>query len=124
MGLRAARFLPPNMHVLALTSSIEKVTALRRQNITPLVGNLDQPNSLKRLAGLAHRVLHLAPPPKDDPHARTDPRTQALLRALRLRSAPDAVVYGSTSGVYGDCQGAWVTETRQVRPDTDRKSVV
>ena len=120
VGLRAARFLPASVQVMALTSSIEKVTALRRQNITPLVGNLDQPNSLKRLAGLAHRVLHLAPPPNDDPHARNDPRTQALLRALRLRSPPRAVVYGSTSGVYGDCQGQWVDETRPVQPDTSR----
>ena len=120
VGLRAARFLPPNIHVMALTSSIEKVTALRRQNITPLVGNLDQPNSLKRLAGLAHRVLHLAPPPNNDPHARNDPRTQALLRALRLRNPPRAVVYGSTSGVYGDCQGQRVDETRRVQPDTSR----
>jgi nucleoside-diphosphate-sugar epimerase len=30
------------------------------------------------------------------------------------------LVYGSTSGVYGDCQGAVVAETRAVRPDTPR----
>ena len=120
VGLRAARLLPAKVNVMALTSSPERLSALHAQNITPLLGNLDHQNSLKRLAGLAHRVLHLAPPPNDDPHARTDPRTQALLRALRLRSAPDAVVYGSTSGVYGDCQGAWVIETRPVKPDTSR----
>lgn len=31
-----------------------------------------------------------------------------------------AVVYASTSGVYGDCGGAWVDETRPVRPGNPR----
>jgi nucleoside-diphosphate-sugar epimerase len=30
------------------------------------------------------------------------------------------VVYLSTSGVYGDCGGAWVDETGPVRPQSDR----
>ena len=120
VGQRAAVFLPKRVNVMAVTSSPARVPALRLQGIKPLFGNLDAPASLRRLAGLAHRVLHLAPPPNDDPRGRVDPRTQALLRALRLRSAPTALVYGSTSGVYGDCQGRWVDETRTVAPDTSR----
>jgi nucleoside-diphosphate-sugar epimerase len=42
------------------------------------------------------------------------------VRTLRLRSLPWSFVYGSTSGVYGDCDGAWVCETRAVRPATTR----
>jgi nucleoside-diphosphate-sugar epimerase len=120
VGLRVVRLLPARVKVLALTSSSSRLPELRGQGITPLLGNLDDAASLKRLAGLATHVVHLAPPPNDDPHARTDPRTQALLRTLRLRSAPQALVYGSTSGVYGDCQSQWVDETRQVKPDTSR----
>jgi nucleoside-diphosphate-sugar epimerase len=30
------------------------------------------------------------------------------------------VVYASTTGVYGDCRGEWVTETRRLNPSTDR----
>ena len=37
--------------------------AARAAGITPLPGNLDQPATLARLAGLATRVVHLAPPP-------------------------------------------------------------
>lgn len=120
MGQRAAAFLPAHLNVMALTSSPERRSTLRAQGITPLLGNLDVAASLRRLSGLAHRVLHLAPPPNDDPLEKTDPRTQAVLRALRLRSLPQAVVYGSTSGVYGDCQGQWVDETRVVAPTTAR----
>lgn len=120
VGLRVARQLPSRLKLLALTSSAGRVPALRAQGITPLQGNLDDRASLRRLAGLATRVVHLAPPPSHDPDWRSDPRTLALLRALRLRSRPHALVYGSTSGVYGDCQGAWVSETRRVNPDTPR----
>jgi len=108
------------MRVLALTSSASRVNEMRARNITPLLGNLDQGATLRRLAGIATRVVHLAPPPGDNPAWRTDPRTQALLRALRLRGAPQSLVYGSTSGVYGDCRGEWVSEVRAVHPQTPR----
>ncbi len=117
VGLRAAAALPPRVRVLALTSTASRRDALRARGITPLVGNLDQPASLRRLAGLADRVLHLAPPPGE---GSDDPRTRALLRALRLRTPPAALAYGSTSGVYGDCGGAWITETRAPAATTAR----
>ena len=102
--------------VRALTSSPDKCAVLRGLGITPLVGNLDDAASLRRLAGLAQRVVHLAPPASAG-----DPRSRNLLRALVRRAgrAPK-VVYGSTSGVYGDCGGAWVPETTPLRATTER----
>lgn len=121
VGLRVARALPPRVRVLALTSSPERIASLRECGITPLLGNLDAPASLVRLAGLAGRVLHLAPPLSGaDEASWRDLRTQALLRALRLRTPPQALVYASTSGVYGDCGGARVTEACPLRPQTPR----
>ena len=117
VGQRVAKPLSRRARVLALTSSAARCDALRALGVVPLVGNLDDPSSLRRLAGLATRVLHLAPPPGE---GLDDPRTHALLAALSLRSAPRALVYGSTSGVYGDCQGAWVSESRPVAPFTRR----
>lgn len=116
-----ARHLPARVRVLALTSSPERVSLLREQGITPLLGNLDQPRSVARLAALADRVLHLAPPPQEDlKDWRLDPRTRVLLRSLARRSPPASLVYGSTSGVYGDCAGARINETRPVSPHTPR----
>ena len=106
-----------HVRVVALTSSPVRVAALRAQGVTPVLGNLDAPASLQRLAGWATRVLHLAPPPLQ---GSTDPRTLALARLLMHRSAPRSVVYGSTSGVYGDCAGEWVDEHRTVNPITPR----
>lgn len=111
------------MRVMALTSSPSRVAGLRALGARPIVGNLDDAPSLRRLAGLATRVLHLAPPPVEGAGGNAwwlDPRTIALARALRLRSLPVSLVYASTSGVYGDCQGALVPETRAVAPGTPR----
>jgi nucleoside-diphosphate-sugar epimerase len=117
VGVRVARELGPRVRLLALTSGPARVPELRALGLTPLLGDLDRAASLKRLSGLANRVVHLAPPPG---LGRLDPRTQALLAALRRRSAVRSFVYGSTSGVYGDCQGEVVTESRAVNPETVR----
>jgi nucleoside-diphosphate-sugar epimerase len=106
---------------MALTSSPARRADLRAQHILPLSGNLDDPASLRRLAGLATRVLHLAPPPSDGQAAWwRDTRTHALMLALKRRQLPASLVYGSTSGVYGDCGGARVNEARPVNPRTPR----
>ena len=125
VGLRTAGQLgaPQSQRVrlMALTSSPDRVRLLRACGITPLQGNLDDPASIQRLAGIAHRVIHLAPPPTDRAGAsERDPRSLALVRALRLRTPPLALVYGSTTGVYGDCGGQRVDETRTVNPHTPR----
>lgn len=117
VGLRVVRALGPGVRVLALTSTPQRTAELRKQGITPLLGNLDDAASLRHLAGIAQRVLHLAPPPAE---GRGDPRTRELLAVMRRRTAPVHLVYGSTSGVYGDCQGEWVSETRVVNPQSAR----
>ncbi len=121
VGIRAVNALPPSVRVLATTSTPERVPELRRLGIAAIVANLDQPATLRRLSGLATHVLHLAPPPT---HAFgglcTDPRSLSLTRSLRRRTLPRALVYGSTSGVYGDAQGQWVSESRPVNPATAR----
>jgi nucleoside-diphosphate-sugar epimerase len=122
VGQRAARAMPPGVRVLALTRDAERVPLLRAQGIVPLVGDLDRMDTLRRLSGIATRVLHLAPPASGDEKEEwwLDRRTVALLRVLRLRGRPSSLVYGSTSGVYGDCRGAWVPESRPVAPATAR----
>ena len=93
----------------------ERVTDLRALGVTPYLGDLDIAATLARLPRV-DGVFHFAPPPST---GTTDPRTARLLRALG-RSLPGALVYISTSGVYGDCGGDWVTETRPVAPVNSR----
>ena len=117
VGLRVLRELGPHWRVHVLTSTPSRVAELRAAGAVPLVGDLDEPATLGRLGGLAERVLHLAPPPAE---GNTDPRTAALVRALRRGGRTRHLVYGSTSGVYGDCAGARIDETREVAPSTAR----
>ena len=117
VGMRAAQFLAGRVRLLALTSSPARAPQLRAAGVLPLLGNLDAPATLRRLAGIGTRTLHLAPPPRE---GQGDPRTQALVRVLAQRSPARALVYGSTSGVYGDHGGAWVDETGRTRPATSR----
>ena len=115
--MRVLRLLKGRYRLLALTSTPARAEALRTAGAVPLIGNLDEPTTLARLAGLADAVLHLAPPPL---HGTTDPRTRHLLDALARQGRVRCLVYGSTSGVYGDCGGARFDETRAVNPGTDR----
>ncbi len=118
VGLRVAKLMLRHGRVRALTSQTDRVVPLRQQGIVPLVGNLDQPASLARLAGLAQYVVHMAPPPS---LGAEDTRTAHVLAALGRRGGGvRALVYGSTTGVYGDAQGARFDETRPLAPATDR----
>jgi len=90
---------------------------LRRLGVVQILGDLDDAASLRRLAGLAHAVLHSAPPAEGDAG---DRRTRRLLAVLRRGSLLRRLVYISTSGVYGDCLGSRVFETRRLAPATAR----
>jgi nucleoside-diphosphate-sugar epimerase len=104
--------------IYALARDPRHFAALRAHGVTPVPGDLDAPASLAALAGLAHDVVHFAPPP--DCGVR-DTRTTHLIAALaRGSSLPQQLVYLSTSGVYGDCRGELVAETRPPQPQTAR----
>lgn len=117
VGMRVARLLRGRWGLVALTSSPARCAELRAAGICPLIGDLDVPDTLARLAGLADAVLHLAPPPAS---GSVDTRTAHLLAALARKGRVTRIVYASTSGVYGDCSGARFDETRRVNPATDR----
>jgi len=149
VGQRCLTLLCTRFRVFAVTSREAGRASLREAGAVPIVANLDDAASLRRLRGLSPRVLHLAPPPAT---GNDDPRTAALLhtlarstrlaqrsRATKRRILPErartvggltgrlkthlqarAFVYASTSGVYGDAGGAWVDESRPVNPTTAR----
>ena len=73
--------------------------------------DLDRPDSLPRCSG---QIIYTAPPPRQ---GRRDPRVRAWLQRA---GDCDAMVYLSTSGVYGDQGGNWVDERCPPAPQTDR----
>lgn len=117
VGMRVVRLLRGRWRVLALTTDADRIPALRAAGAQPLLGNLDDPPTLARLAGLADKVLHLAPP---QAQGEQDLRTVALLHALGRKQRVRRLVYASTTGVYGNCDGAQFDECRSVAPSTAR----
>ena len=123
VGLRLIPLVRTRYRVYALTRTAAQCASLRALDVLPIIGDLDKPQSLSAIAGIAHDVVHLAPPPS---HGATDMRTAHLIAALVNRgknspsSLPQHFVYLSTSGVYGDCGGAVVPETRPAHPQTAR----
>jgi nucleoside-diphosphate-sugar epimerase len=121
-----ARLLSNNYTIFGLLRNPARQAELRTAGIIPFPADLDKPASLHRLHGLAHTVLHFAPPPASSPTeaARVaeliDTRTRNLLAALSQGRLPHRLIYISTSGVYGDCAGAAVNETRALHPQTTR----
>jgi nucleoside-diphosphate-sugar epimerase len=104
--------------VFALARSDESAEGLRAAGVVPIPGDLDRPETLRALAGVADVVLHSAPPPSD---GLRDTRTAHLIAALaRGGNLPQRLVYLSTTGVYGDCSGELVEETRPLRPQNAR----
>jgi len=80
--------------------------------------DLDRLETLVWRGFSADCVLHLAPPGET---GAADQRARNLIAALSEgRMVPRRFVYISTSGVYGDCGGAWVDESRPASPVTAR----
>ena len=73
--------------------------------------DIDQP----LIAGA--RVIWLAPPPQSGCE---ESRIKRWLNNLNGEALPQKIVYISTSGVYGDCNGAWVDESTATNPQAER----
>jgi nucleoside-diphosphate-sugar epimerase len=114
VGMRLLPLLRGRYRVFALTRHAEQIPVLRALGAVPVLGDLDRPDTLRRLRGLARTVLHLAPPPAEGV---TDRRTRNLTAILPEQAR---LVYVSTSGVYGDCGGERIDETRTAQPVNGR----
>ena len=101
------------------------VVATQRQQhvaagVSGVVLDLDAVNA-DALDGLPDEVdalLYTAPPPSS---GAVDSRMAVVLGHWRANGgAPKHVVYISTTGVYGDCGGAWMDEEAALHPESDR----
>ncbi len=118
IAMRVADLLGGKLRLYGLIRRPEEIPKLRSHGIVPIIGDLDRYDGLRRLRTAPFAVLHFAPPPAD---GRDDLRTARLIAALtKARIIPQRFVYISTSGVYGDCAGARVDESRPRRAMTPR----
>jgi nucleoside-diphosphate-sugar epimerase len=117
VGKRLARRLAGIYDVTALVRSADSAAGLNKAGIRAVALDLDRvrlgsviPEKLEQGA-----IFYLAPPSQG---GESDLR---LDRFFQLATVPPRVfVYMSTTGVYGDAQGALVDESRPVDPLTER----
>lgn len=88
-------------------------TALQKLGVHAIQADLD--DEIAPLDIDDARVIYLAPPPRTGTE---DWRMRNLLRATT--GTPKNFLYLSTTGVYGDCNGEWVDESRPAAPQVDR----
>ncbi|QBY01960.1 SDR family oxidoreductase [Rhodophyticola sp. CCM32] len=108
-----ARLLPGDAEVIATTRSLDKAETLRAKGVTARIFPGDDLRD--DLARATHILVSAGPGAGGDP----------VLAALREDIAAIAgqktwIGYLSTTGVYGDHQGGWVSEETALAPSTDR----
>ena len=103
--------------VYGLVRSDDTIRQLETQSITPIRGDLNQVETLQDLPTKEATIFYFAPPPKE---GSTDPHLRNFLSTITVDNYPAKFILISTTAVYGDCQGAWITEDQPVNPQTDR----
>jgi nucleoside-diphosphate-sugar epimerase len=118
VGTRVARREQESGHsVSGLVRSEPSAQRLRQAGITPITYDLDITVYVPPLPDSIDVLYYFVPPPST---GKMDPRIDYFLQMLAKVTLPGRFVLLSTTGVYGDCDGAWITEQTPARPQTDR----
>jgi len=115
VGLRIVARLRDRFRIIATTASALRVIELRAAGTVPLVVNLDVAHTLTRMRAFSACWIDLVPPATA---GAGDARTRRLRAACAARV--ERAVYVSTTGVYGDRQGALLDETARPAPTSER----
>jgi nucleoside-diphosphate-sugar epimerase len=118
IGRRVAlRLQERNRSVTAVVRSAASARAAKVAGAHVLRVDLDSDSPPPGWASGYGEVYYFAPPPREGD---TDPRLRRCLAQFGADALPARIVYISTSAVYGDCAGAWITEAQPVAPTTAR----
>ena len=128
IGQRVARLCQAKgATVYGLVRSEVSAKVLQNLNISPILGDLSQPELLQGLFSSLSistggaEIYYFAPPPIE---GTSDPYIHNFLTTLSVDDHPEIqpskIILISTTAVYGDCQGKWITEEQPVNPQTDR----
>lgn len=117
VGRRLALRLGKEYNLYGLVRTTTNLKSLRAAHVEPIIMDLDK-LSRQELSPVWFRnctLFYFAPPRAD---GESDVRLHRFLNLLEVM--PDTLVYLSTTGVYGNTQGALVDETSPVNPQTQR----
>ncbi len=114
--LIAESLVGQGLRVTAVARNADKQWENAKGNPTFIRADLDEATTLGGLPLNDSIVFYLAPPSDSNDQ---DLRVRNLVQAMD-RQRPARLIYFSTTGVYGNCDGSWVTEQTPTQPDTPR----
>ena len=118
IGFRVARELIKQNHQVQATIHFEEGTKVPQSaGIETIIANFDYQEDVPELPLLGRKLFYLMPPQGG---GSSDFRMLNFCRKLSPDNYPAKIVYISTSGVYGDCGDALVTEETPLNPMSSR----
>lgn len=108
----AQHLIARQQFVYALSHSPNNQQTLQKHGVQVSYGDLDQVDNLPLLLPQPDMLLYYFVPPPSQ--GQSDTRMAHFLS--HLTTTPQRIVLISTTGVYGDCQGAWIDETQPINP--------
>jgi len=110
------RHLTQGETVSAFTRNLTRLDELAASGAKAVHIDLDKNNLGDFGLFEARYIYYFAPPPRNGTE---DTRLKHFLNSLS-DNKPEKILLISTTGVYGDCNGEWVKETRVPNPQQDR----
>lgn len=118
IGRRVGKILlERGQQVLVTAKTEESAAELQNIGFATVVGNFDYQEDTPELPLHGRQVYFFMPPQGG---GKSDYRVLNFCRKLSADNVPTKLIYLSTSGVYGDCGGALVTEETPINPQTTR----
>jgi nucleoside-diphosphate-sugar epimerase len=117
IGLNVAKTFRRKGHkVFGLTRSKEKMKNLVRNEITPILGWLEDPGSYKRVAEECDLIIHTASDDLVNPATFELQTTKILVDITRISPRPQLMIYTGGTWVYGNSPHQSLTENSPLHP--------
>ena len=127
IGLELGRQLAPDHDVVGVRRSDEGIAAIDAAGFDAVQADLTDPDALAAVPDADWVVFAASSGGRDAEAAReiyVDGQQTAIDHFAERADSPDRYVYTSSTGVYGDHDGAWVDEETPLDPQTDKTEML
>ena len=102
--------------VYAITRSPERATSFRKDGLRPIVADITQPDTMPTLPHV-ETILYAVGYDRQARPSMREVYVDGLANVLdRIPDIPGRIIYISSTGVYGQTDGAWVDEESKCEP--------
>jgi nucleoside-diphosphate-sugar epimerase len=127
VGLRLGQLLAQSGHsVFGLRRNAQADSELRDSSITPIHGDITDPSTLTELQGSFDVVVNLVSSSKGGAEEYRQVYLEGTRHIIRwlTTSQPRAYLYTSSTSVYAQADGSWVTEVSSAHPDSATSQIL